>query len=55
MIKLASKNQQLLFEERYRKEMLKPKFNVSGTLISSRHGLMTLYHRSMILIGRIIK
>lgn len=39
MIKLASKNQQLLFEERYRKEMLKPKLNVSGTLISSRRGL----------------
>lgn len=39
MIKLASKNQQLMFEERYRKEMLKPKFTVSGTLISSRRGL----------------
>jgi len=36
LIKLASKNQQLEFEERYRKEMLKPKFTVSGTLISSR-------------------
>ncbi|WP_333862183.1 TolC family protein [Sphingobacterium sp.] len=39
MIKLASKSQQLMFEERYRKEMLKPKFTVSGTLISSRRGL----------------
>ncbi|MBB1646972.1 TolC family protein [Sphingobacterium sp. UME9] len=38
LIKLASKNQQLVFEERYRKEMLKPKFTVSGTLISSRRG-----------------
>jgi len=33
---LASKNQQLEFEERYRKEMLKPKLTVSGTLISNR-------------------
>ncbi|RKO69830.1 TolC family protein [Sphingobacterium puteale] len=38
LIKLASKSQQLVFEERYRKEMLKPKLNISGTLISSRHG-----------------
>ncbi len=36
LIKLASKNQQLEFEERYRKEMLKPKLTVSGTLISNR-------------------
>ncbi|MDR0262148.1 MAG: TolC family protein [Sphingobacterium sp.] len=39
MIKLASKSQQLMFEERYRKEMLKPRFTVSGTLISSRRGI----------------
>jgi len=34
--KLWSKEQQLRIEERYRKEMLKPKLNISGTLISSR-------------------
>ncbi|WP_312191745.1 TolC family protein [Sphingobacterium sp.] len=38
LIKLSSKNQQLVFEESYRKEMLKPKFNISGTLIASRRG-----------------
>src|SRR5690606_24090781 len=32
--KLWSKEQQLRIEERYRKEMLKPKLNISGTLIS---------------------
>ncbi|WDF69756.1 TolC family protein [Sphingobacterium oryzagri] len=36
LLKLESKGQQLLFEERYRREMIKPKLNVSGTLISSR-------------------
>ncbi|MEH6307654.1 TolC family protein [Olivibacter sp. CPCC 100613] len=34
--KLWSKEQQLYIEERYRKEMLKPKLNVSSTLLSSR-------------------
>lgn len=38
LLKLESKSQQLVFEERYRKEMLKPKFTISGTLISSRTG-----------------
>ncbi|ASZ13162.1 TolC family protein [Chitinophaga pendula] len=37
LLKLESKGQQLLIEERYRKEMLKPKLNVTGTLISSRN------------------
>lgn len=38
LLKLESKGQQLLIEERYRREMLKPKLNLSGTLISSRRG-----------------
>lgn len=38
LVKLASKSKQLVFEESYRKEMLKPKLNISGTLISSRNG-----------------
>jgi len=37
--KLESKGQQLNIEESYRKEMLKPKLNVTGTLISSRRNL----------------
>ncbi len=36
LLKLESKDQQLSIEEQYRKEMLKPKMNLSGTLISSR-------------------
>ncbi|WP_134091788.1 TolC family protein [Olivibacter sp. XZL3] len=36
LLKLESKGIQLNIEERYRKEMLKPKINVSGTLLSSR-------------------
>lgn len=36
LIKLNSKGQQLNIEESYRKEMLKPKLNVAGNLISSR-------------------
>ncbi len=36
LLKLESKNMQLDVEERYRREMLRPKLNVSGLLISSR-------------------
>lgn len=36
LLKLESKSQQLTIEEQYRKEMIKPKLNVTGTLISSR-------------------
>lgn len=39
LLKLESKGQQLLIEERYRKEMIKPKLNLTGTLISSRRGI----------------
>jgi outer membrane protein TolC len=34
LLKLSAKNVQLGIEERYRREMLKPKINVSGTLIT---------------------
>lgn len=34
LVKLGAKIRQLGVEERYRRELLKPKFNVSGTLIS---------------------
>jgi outer membrane protein TolC len=34
LLKLSAKNVQLGIEERYRREMLKPKLNVSGTLIT---------------------
>ncbi|QNL51769.1 TolC family protein [Olivibacter sp. SDN3] len=36
LLKLESKSEQLYIEERFRKELLKPKLNVSGTLISNR-------------------
>ncbi|TDS17682.1 TolC family protein [Sphingobacterium paludis] len=36
ILQLESKELQLSIEERYRREMLKPKLNLSGTLISSR-------------------
>ena len=36
LLKLRSKGGQLAIERRYRQEMLKPKLNVSGTLISNR-------------------
>lgn len=39
LLMLESKTLQLAVEESYRKEMLKPKLNVSGTLISSRRNL----------------
>ncbi len=39
LLKLESKRQQLDIEEKYRKELLKPKLNVAGTLISSRRNL----------------
>lgn len=36
ILMLESRNQQLSIEERYRRELLKPKLNLSGTLISNR-------------------
>ncbi|GHE41902.1 transporter [Sphingobacterium griseoflavum] len=36
ILQLESKELQLSFEERYRRELLKPKLNLSGTLLSSR-------------------
>ncbi len=36
MMMLESKDMQLSIEERYRREMLKPRLDISGTLISSR-------------------
>lgn len=42
LLKLESKSQQLRIEERYRKELLKPKLNVSGTLLSTRRNFNEL-------------
>lgn len=39
LLMLESKGQQLYIEESYRRELLKPKLNVSGTLISNRRNL----------------
>ncbi|WP_345950808.1 MULTISPECIES: TolC family protein [unclassified Mucilaginibacter] len=39
LVKLRSKRGQLAIEQAYRQELLKPKINVSGTLISSRRSL----------------
>ncbi|MBE7175802.1 MAG: TolC family protein [Mucilaginibacter polytrichastri] len=39
LIKLRSKSDQLNIERRYRGELLKPKINVSGTLLTSRRDL----------------
>ncbi|RZL58211.1 MAG: TolC family protein [Pedobacter sp.] len=38
LVKLRSKGAQLAIEQRYRRELLKPKLNVIGNLISSRTG-----------------
>jgi len=37
LVKLRAKGEQLDIERRYRSEVLKPKINISGALISSRH------------------
>jgi outer membrane protein TolC len=37
LVKLRAKGEQLSIERRYRQEVLKPKINVSGSLISYRH------------------
>jgi outer membrane protein TolC len=43
LIKLRSKGDQLLVEESFRREMLKPKLNVTGTLITSRNTMGDYY------------
>lgn len=40
LVKLRTKGSQLAVERSYRQEMLKPKINVSGTLISNRRSLI---------------
>jgi outer membrane protein TolC len=40
LVKLRTKGSQLAVERSYRQEMLKPKINVSGTLISNRRSLV---------------